>query len=131
MAKLTGIRDSKGRFETFMKNNERRGPPARHQPVGHAADGSMGCSVCTGRYSPAAFAKHLTGAPMLDSDHGIYIAGLSDPFLARHQTAQQDKVTLDADAVRRAELIDLYYQERDRPKNRFAKDRGLPHAFFD
>ena len=129
MAKLTGIRDSKGRFETFTKNNERHAPP-RHQPVELSDDGSMGCSVCTGRYSPAAFAKHLTGAPMLDSDHGVYTSGMHDSWKARPDVAQQEQVSADPEAEWRARLIEAYYDQRDRPKNRIAQ--GVrKHAFFD
>ena len=129
--KLNGIKSSKGRRVAFERNNTNRMPTtellAGHQPVPQES-GALKCTNCSGIYSPAAFARHLTGEAMTDGHAGVYITGNSDPWMQRDEQLKRD--ALDREATLREAAIDAYWLERKRPKNRTA--HGIEkHPFFD
>jgi hypothetical protein len=112
--KVKGIFSSKARRAVFERNRDYSAPTDTllrgHSPIAQP-NGSLCCSVCTGFYSPAAFAKHLTGAPMMDSDAGVYIAGLDDPWLQPRAVCPNIEVP---NRETREAMIDAYYKDRQR-----------------
>ena len=110
--KLKGILSSKGRREVFERNQSSKAPTdpmlSGHNPIAES-NGSLKCSGCTGTFSPAAFARHLTGASMLYADHGIYITGVNDPWTEQQNTRQGVEVP---DRETREALIDAHYKDR-------------------
>lgn len=134
--KLRGINSSKARRVVHERNQSVRAPGdpmlAGHKPTPWP-DGSLACSGCgTGmRYSPAAFAVHLTGrGGVVDAENGVYTIGPRDPWLAQRTPAAQEQAADAAAAERRAEMIDAYYKDLERPQQRVAKG-GNSSAFFD
>lgn len=129
--KLRGIKDSKRRRVAYERNQELRAPDgpmlAGHSPSPHA-DGSLACSGCyRQRYSPAAFAKHLTGAPILDADgNGVFTTGPNDPFLISPE--RQRKA---ADAATRAAQVDAFFEEQRRQRMPRVADGVGVSAFFE
>jgi hypothetical protein len=129
--KLAGILSSKGRHAVHERNNTNQMPTepllSGHQPVPQPS-GAFKCSGCTGLYSPAAFARHLTGAPIVDGDCGVYITGGNDPWLTRPE--ESERAAVDAEAEWRQKLIEAYWLQRDRPTNSIAEGTRM-HPFFD
>ncbi len=88
--KAKGIASSKRRLATLQRTQARdnarrdvlKAPDLMrgHRPTPRE-DGALCCSGCYGQpFSPAAFALHLTGAPMLDMHQGAWTTGAFDPW---------------------------------------------------
>lgn len=117
----------------FTHNWERRPPvaaldPDLHKPTPHP-DGSLTCSGCTGRYSPAAFEAHLAGASIGDTACGVFVLGMADPWLDQKPAPKSPTSQYDVSHVlsedRRAALIAAYYaQERKRRRPQTAEGVG-------
>lgn len=87
MGRLRGIIDSKRRYQRYLHNQGLSAPPADgrldsrlHVPSA-GPQGTILCS-CAGSlpYSPAAFAAHIAGRPMLDTRDDVYVTGPLDPW---------------------------------------------------
>lgn len=97
--RLRGIRDSKRRLESLRRHQERTRPPAddgRLDPRQHSPaigpDDTLICSCGGARYSPMAYARHVAGHAMLDSEAGVYVTGRQDPYVLEQERRERDAV---------------------------------------
>jgi hypothetical protein len=118
--KLRGILDSKGRREVWEDNN-RVLPESKHL-AGHSptpcGDGSLACSGCGAmRYTPAAFAAHVSGGSPRDAQGNVYTMGAADPWIIAQQNESAQRIPEgDHPALNdpkwREEMIDACYDQR-------------------
>jgi len=121
MKLLQGILSSKGRRATWERNNEAP-PPAPEQPPARRHDPKQcedGTVLCCGRtpMTPAAHALHLRGEHLPVNCTGVLVAGLDDPWLSEADArlkAARSETPADDDAIKRAEQVNLYYQQQRR-----------------
>lgn len=122
MSLLRGILDSKGRREIWQRNNAPppqpttpEQPPVRHDPQ-PGPDGTVLCCGYT-PMTPAAHALHLKGQHLPMTCGRVLVAGLDDPWLIEADArlkAERNETPIDDDAIRRAELVEAYYDSRSK-----------------
>ncbi len=119
--KLRGIRSSKSKFTAFKSAREAGLPPMApetaldpsvHKPTPRA-DGSIKCS-CGLHSSPAAYARHMDGLPMIDAFSSVYVTGQLDPWIPTQAPAYQLSAEEQSLAAMRAESIDLFFKQQKR-----------------
>lgn len=109
MGRLRGIVDSKRRYATYLRNQERTAQPAdgRLDPRQHmpstGPDGTLVCSCGGAQYSPTAYAKHLAGEPMRDSFSGTYTVGPQDAWAIERE--RKERADVPPRAVEQAEEV--------------------------
>lgn len=117
MTLLRGILDSKGRRAVWERNNSLppKFEPSQPESIHKPQTGPEGTVYCCGvRFSPAGHALHVKGEHLPTCCAGVIVAE-NDPWLAeqdaRLKAQPNDTRAADA-AVRRAEQIELYYQQQ-------------------
>ena len=114
--RLRGIRDSKRRLESLRRHQERTRPPVddgrldprQHSPAIGPED-TLICSCGGARYSPMAYARHVAGHAMLDSEAGVYVTGRQDPYVLEQERRKRDAV---APSERQHETGERYRDEQ-------------------
>lgn len=120
MSLLRGILDSKGRRAVWERNNEAAPlapelPPARLHNPKPGPDNTLLC--CGQRYSPAAHLLHTRAERIATACGEVRVSGLDDPWIDEQDKrlkAARNETPADDEAIKRTELIELYYQKQGR-----------------
>lgn len=120
---LQGIWSSKGRREVHERNQAYRAPaiePATPADVHKSQPGPDGTIHCCGnRYSPAAHLLHTRAERIATACGEVRVSGLDDPWISEQDArlkAARNETPADDEAIKRAELIELHYQQQGRQR---------------